>query len=117
MNHDKPYQKNRLIVEFGILIQPYSELAQSQSVPEVGDYRIAFAKVYSGDSLFRARVTDFATFNDVRFATEQNDISHVQERFSNKYRNLDEIMNPVIQKLNEYPLMNSTKCLFKILKI
>jgi len=93
MNPDKPYQKNRLIVEFGILIQPYSELAQSQSVPEVGEYRIAFAKVYSGDSLFRARVNDFATFNDVRFATEQNDISHVQERFSIKYRNLDEIIN------------------------
>ena len=92
MNIDKPYQKNRLIMEFGILIQPFEELALSQSVPEVEDYRIAFAKVYSGTSQFRTQVTEFATFNDVKFVAEENDISHVEERLRVKYKNLSEIV-------------------------
>ncbi len=92
MNVDKPYQKNRLIVEFGILIQPFKELALSQAVPEVEDYRKAFAKVYSGTSQFRAQVTGFATFNDVRFVAEESDISHVEERLRLKYKNLSEIV-------------------------
>ena len=92
MNIDKPYQKNRLIMEFGILIQPFEELARIQSVPEIKDYRIAFAKVNSGMSQFQPRVDEFVTFGDTKFSSEFTMIIQVLSFFIRKYRNLSNIL-------------------------
>jgi hypothetical protein len=92
MNMEKPYQKSCLMMEFGILIQPYEELAQIQSVPEIRDYRIAFAKVNSGTSQFLPRIDEFVTFGDTKFSLELKKMSRMPTLFSNQYGNLSEIV-------------------------
>lgn len=79
--NEKATQKNQLIYEFGILIQPLEAIAKATNIPSVGDYRIAVAKVQSGDSTWRKTVKAFTTFTpDVIFNQEFQDISHVPER-------------------------------------
>ncbi len=81
MANEKANQKNQLIYEFGILIQPLEALAKAADAPSVSDFRIAVAKVRSGDPTWRQTVRAFTTFApDVLFNQEFQDISHVPER-------------------------------------
>lgn len=75
------FQKNQLIYEFGILIQPLEAIAKASDTPSVGEYRIAVAKVRSGDATWQQTVRAFTTFApDIFFNQEFQDISHVPER-------------------------------------
>lgn len=81
MANEKAFQKNQLIYEFGILIQPLDAIAKTSDTPSVGDYRIAVAKVQSGDPTWRQTAKVFTTFApDIFFNQEFQDISHVPER-------------------------------------
>lgn len=82
MKNIKAYQRDRLILEFGILIQPFDDLAQRDTPPNLNEYRIAIAKVHAGDNTWRRSVREFSTFaQDIVFEKEYNDISHVPEIF------------------------------------
>lgn len=102
MKNIKAHQRDRLILEFGILIQPFEDLLQRYSAPNLDDYRIAIAKVHAGDSTWRKSAREFSTFaQDIVFEKEYYDISHVPERFRglinqlirdrNLSKNIDEI--------------------------
>jgi hypothetical protein len=51
MKNLKANQRNRLIYEFGLLMQPFEELSEKTSAPKLDDYRKAIAKVQAGDNL------------------------------------------------------------------
>jgi hypothetical protein len=81
MKNRKAFQKNQLIYEFAILIQPLDAIGKSSKTPSVSDYRLAVAKVQAGDSMWRQNVKAFTTFaSDIFFNQEFQDISHVPER-------------------------------------
>ena len=89
MMNEKANQRDRLILEFGVLIQPYNDLAQRNTHPSLQDYRIALAKVHAGDNSWRRRAREFCTFaDDIVFEREYRDISHVNERFWQVVENL-----------------------------
>lgn len=89
MNNEKANQRQNVVFEFGILIQPYVELQDKRTPPTVGEYRIAVAKVSSGDANWRLGVREYATFADDLFLNEEfQQLSHVAERFMFKVRNL-----------------------------
>ena len=80
MKNLKAFQRDQLIYEFGILIQPFEDLAKANQPPSLSDYREAIAKVQAGDSQWRQQVRQFTTFaNDIVFDQEYQDISHVPE--------------------------------------
>lgn len=69
-------------MEFGILFQPFEDLALRETAPDLESYRIAIAKVLSGDIMWRQKVIEFTTFaQDIVFNDELQEISHVPERF------------------------------------
>ena len=79
--NEKSSERNRLIYEFGILMQPLEDLLTDAQTHNIDAYRIAIAKVQSGDASWRTSVRQFATFaQDVFFNAEFQDISHVAER-------------------------------------
>jgi hypothetical protein len=81
MKNQKALQKNQLIYEFAILIQPLDAIGKSSVTPSISDYRIAVAKVQAGDPSWRMNVKAFTTFaSDLFFNQEFQDISHVPER-------------------------------------
>jgi len=81
MKNQKAFQKNQLIYEFGILIQPLEELARAQKSSSLYDYRIAIAKVQAGQHAWRKQVRQFTTFApEVVFEQEYQYISQVPER-------------------------------------
>jgi len=78
----KSHQRDQVIREFGILFQPFYELALKEKAPNIKSYRMAIAKVQAGDSRWRQTVMEFTTFaQDITFVDEFNEISHVPERF------------------------------------
>ena len=80
MKNQKAFQKDQLIYEFGILIQPLEELARAAQPTSLSDLRIAIAKVQAGDAALRQQIQQFATFApDIVFRDECWDISHVLE--------------------------------------
>lgn len=85
MQNLKSAQRDKLIYEFGILVQPIKELARQDKTPSIANYRIAVAKVRSGDPEWRKQVKEFTIFApDVFFNQEYQRLSHVPERFWNK---------------------------------
>ncbi len=81
MRNEKAQQRDQLIREFGILMQPFEELAKRNVPPVLHDYRLAIAKVLAGDNAWRGAAKQFATFaHDVVFMSEWSDIAHVPER-------------------------------------
>ena len=81
MKNLKAYQRNQLICEFGILMQPLEDLSRAEQPPSLQEYRIAIAKVQAGDSAWRELAKEFTTFApDIFFSQEYQDISHVPER-------------------------------------
>jgi len=69
-------------MELGVLIQPFAELLESKDLPDIGRYRIACAKIQSGDAAWRTSVRELATFaNDIFMNAEFQKISHVNEIF------------------------------------
>ena len=82
MQNLKAAQRDRLIYEFAILVQPFSDLASKDSPPSIANYRIAIAKVQSGDPEWRKQVREFATLApDILLNQENQRLSHVPERF------------------------------------
>lgn len=82
MANIKAQQRDRLIMELGILIQPFVELAGSQIPAPTGSYRIASAKVYAGDGEWRQSAKSLCNFaNDIFLQSEFQKISHVNEVF------------------------------------
>lgn len=89
MKNEKAFQKNQLIYEFGILIQPFEDLARAAQPPSLNDYRIATAKVHAGDDSWRQQVRNFTIFApDILFNQEYQDISHVPERCRGALRSI-----------------------------
>ncbi|KKL95319.1 hypothetical protein LCGC14_1855810, partial [marine sediment metagenome] len=89
MKNEKPNQRQNVVFEFGILIQPYVELQQKQTPPTIDEYRIAVAKVNAGDANWRMGVKEYATYaDDIVLNEEFQRLSHVAERFMFKIRNL-----------------------------
>ena len=81
MKNEKANQRDRLIYELAILLQPLEELARDAVAPSPAMYRVAMAKVQAGDNSWRKTAQDFTTFaHDVVFNPEFQDISHVPER-------------------------------------
>ena len=69
-------------MEFGVLFQPFDDLARRENAPNLESYRIAIAKVQAGDGMWRKKVKEFTTFaQDIVFHDEYQDISHVPEKF------------------------------------
>ena len=81
MKNEKAFQKNLLIYEFGILMQPLEDLARAEQPPSLDDYRIAIAKVQGGERAWRQQVRQLTQFaSDISFVNAYGDISHVPER-------------------------------------
>ena len=97
MKNQKAYEKNQLIYEFGILIQPIEELSRAKQPPSLNDIRIAIAKVQAGHVDWCQNVKQFTTLaSDIFFNQEYRDISKVPIRCSGV---LNEIMSdPVLQE-------------------
>ena len=96
MKNEKAFQKNQLIYEFGILIQPLEDLSRAAQPPPLSDYRIAIAKVHAGDAAWRQTVNAFTTFaRDIVFSQEYQDISHVSEHCRRSLKAI--INNPDLQ--------------------
>ncbi len=82
MVNDKARQLHEVTVELGILVQPLVDLVGNESAPDIARYRVAAAKVHSGDAAWRQSVKKLATFGpDVFLNTEFQKTSHVVERF------------------------------------
>lgn len=80
--NDKARQRNELIMELGILIQPIVDLMGAEAAPEISQYRVACAKVQAGDAAWRSSVRKLASFApDIFMNTEFQKTSHVVERF------------------------------------
>lgn len=96
MKNLKAFQKSQLIYEFGILVQSLEELARTKQLMSLNDYRIAIAKVQTGDGVWRHQVKEFTTFApDISFNQEYQDISHVPERCWGILKGI--INDPVLQ--------------------
>lgn len=98
MKNEKAHQRDQLIYAFGVLMQPFEELASSAVLPSPSDYRIAIAKVRAGDNAWRVKyVKPFTTLaHDVMLHDEFNQISHVPERLWRSMQNF--IHDPVLQR-------------------
>lgn len=107
LNDDKSFQKNRLIMEFGILIQPFKELVNSQSIPSIKDYRVASGKVRGSYSQFENRVHEFVYFGDVIFARESAEILGELDTSLTKFEDL--IFNYPTTQINHDELQNKFK--------
>jgi hypothetical protein len=100
VKNQKSAERDQLILEFGILIQPLVDLARQDQPPDATDYRVAIAKVQAGEDEWRKTVSQFTTFSpDLSFNQERNEISHVPETLVARVRAIiDELglgKNPV----------------------
>ena len=85
MDNLKAAQRQKLIYDFAILVQPFEDLARDGSPPSISDYRVAIAKVQSGDPAWRIQVREFTTLAaDIFLNQEFRELSHVPERFWHK---------------------------------
>jgi len=110
----KSQQRNQLILELGILIQPFVELVESSSSQPISKYRIASAKVQSGDSPWRNTARSFSTFgDDVFMHSEYQKISHVNEVF---LREISALINQTEQNQDLDILKSKCNDSLKILK-
>lgn len=84
--NEKAKQRNDLILELGLLVQPIAELAKAEHPPTANDYRIACAKVQAGDSEWRKSAKTLSTIApDIFLNAEFQNLSHVVERFLRKF--------------------------------
>jgi len=118
MANKKALQRDRVIYELGLLLQPIQECIQSDPAKTPKDYRIAVARTQVGDAAWRQSVAELATFSgDVVFKKEVYEISHVPERIIrelgslienprliNDLENLKEKSKNVCEKLVNYAL-------------
>lgn len=80
MKNIKAQQRDKIILEYGILIQPLMDLVKATTPSDIKEYRVALAKIQSGDSAWRLGVKQFASFaDDLFFNKEFQEISHVNE--------------------------------------
>lgn len=80
--NEKARQRNELIMELGILIQPMVDLVGAGAAPTLSQYRIACAKIQSGDAGWRTSVKKLTSWApDIIMGTQLNRTSHVVERF------------------------------------
>ena len=80
--NDKARQRNEVIMELGILIQPIVDLVGAEVAPAINQYRVACAKIQVGDATWRGSVRKLASFApDIFMNTEFQKTSHVVERF------------------------------------
>ena len=114
MSNLKSQQRNQLILELGILIQPFVELVESSSSQPISKYRIASAKVQSGDSSWRNTARFFSTFgDDVFMHSEYQKISHVNEVF---LREISALINEAEQNQDIDTLQSECEDSLKILQ-
>ena len=73
MANEKAQQRVQIILEYGIFIQPFVELERSSGIPNENDYRIACAKVQSGNSKWGELVRQFTHItNDIDMMHESS---------------------------------------------
>ncbi len=60
--NEKARQRNDLIIELGILVQPLVELANDENLPIIHQYRIACAKVQAGGTKRRKSARELSSF-------------------------------------------------------
>ncbi len=85
--NDKARQRNDLILELGLLVQPIDKLAKAIQIPTANDYRIACAKVQAGDAKWRESAKKLSTFApDIFLQGEFQNLSHAVERFLRKFK-------------------------------
>ena len=97
MQNLKAAQRQQLIYDFAILVQPFEDLARDSSPPSISDYRIAIAKVQSGDPLWRVQVKEFTTLaTDIFLQQEYQRLSHVPERLWSQFA--EGLNDPYIQE-------------------
>ena len=91
MANKKASQRDRVIYELGLLLQPIQECIQSDPPNTPKKYRIAVARTQVGDATWRQSVSELATFSgDVVFKKEASEISHVPERLIGELSSLIE---------------------------
>ncbi len=86
MKNLKAFQKSQLIYEFGILIQPLEELARTNRIPLLNEYRIAITKVRAGDGARRQQVKAFTTFAPDIFFSQSSRTSRMFPSDVGRYR-------------------------------
>jgi hypothetical protein len=85
--NEKARQRNDLILELGLLVQPIAELAEAENPPFANDYRIACAKIQNGDAKWRESARRLSTFApDIFLQAEFQNLSHAVERFLQKFK-------------------------------
>jgi hypothetical protein len=98
MKNKKTSQRDQVLVEFGILVQPLYELLDSDPPATEHQWRIAIAKTKSGDAAWRKTVDQFTRFGpDLAFQSEYQQISHIPERAC---RALSEVLDSRVVKLS-----------------
>ena len=91
--NNKARERDELIMELGILIQPIVELVGANEPASVDEFRVAIAKVHAGDEMWRGSAKRLASFaSDVFMNTQFQKLSHVVERF---LRNVDTMISEV----------------------
>lgn len=89
--NNKARERNELIMELGILIQPIVDLVRASEPASVNEFRVASAKVHAGDAMWRGSAKKLASFApDVFMNTQFQKISHVVEVF---LRNVDTMIS------------------------
>jgi len=81
MANEKSNQRDNVVYELGLLLQPIQECIHSKPLKSAKEYRIAMARTQAGDSIWRQSVNRLASFSgDVVFKKEAYEVSHVPER-------------------------------------
>ena len=89
--NNKARERNELIMELGILIQPIVDLVRANEPASVHEFTVASAKVHAGDAMWRGSAKKLASFApDVFMNTQFQKTSHVVERF---LRNVDTMIS------------------------
>lgn len=97
MANEKALQRDRVIYELGLLLQPINECIHNDPPKSTKDYRVAVARTQTGDAAWRQSVAQLATFSeDVVFKKEAYEISHVPERLIRELGSL--IENPRLKE-------------------
>lgn len=96
MVNEKASQRNRVIYEMGLLLQPIEECVKSDVPKKPSEFRIAIARTQVGDAAWRQSVVGLSTFpGNVVFKKENYEISHIPERLIRELGSLIEDPNLV----------------------
>ena len=71
---DKLAERTQIAIEFGILLQPFFEIAEADDPPPLSRYRLARGQVEAGKVRWAQHVETWCSFGDVKLDREKREI-------------------------------------------